>query len=58
MNVPINITRIFDELKYEIKHDSFNLTQLDHDAIEIQINNLINFIKDRYETHGRSYENI
>jgi hypothetical protein len=58
MNIPTNITRIFDELKYEIKYDSFNLTRLDHDAIEIQINNLINFIKDRYETHGRSHENI
>lgn len=58
MNMPTNITRIFDELKYEIKHDPFNLTQLDHDAIEIQINNLINFIKNRYENHGRSNENI
>lgn len=58
MNIPPNITRIINELQREINRDSFNLTRLDHDAIEIQINNLINFIKDRYETHGRSHENI
>ena len=58
MNVPTNITRICDELKYEIKRDSFNLTRLDHDAIEIQIDNLILFIKNRYEKHIKLNENI
>lgn len=58
MNIPNNVIRIINELKYEIKHDAYNLTSLDHDAIEIQINNLVSYIENRYLTHGRSHENI
>ena len=43
-----SIKRILKDLKQEILRDSWNLTRDDHDAIEIRIDQLEQFIKDKY----------
>lgn len=55
MDKKLNIMKCIDALFYEIKRDTFNLTQIDHDAIEIKINELKTFIFDRYASHGEEH---
>ena len=43
-----SIKRILKDLKQEILRDSWNLTRDDHDAIEIRIDQLEQFIRDKY----------
>lgn len=54
--LPNTLLRCLSELRYEIKRDSFNLTQIDHDAIEIRINDLQSFIQERYNSHTKNNE--
>ena len=44
--------RLLNEFRYEVLRDSWNLTRLDHDAIELKIDQLEEFIKQRYTNHG------
>lgn len=44
--------RLLNEFRYEVLRDSWNLTRLDHDAIELKIDQLEEFIKQRYANHG------
>lgn len=44
--------RLLNEFRYEVLRDSWNLTRADHDAIELKIDQLEEFIKQRYATHG------
>lgn len=53
MKSPEQIVRILNELKYEVKRDNSYLTQIDHDVIELQINQLEKFIQNRYQSHGK-----
>lgn len=46
--IPENIKRLLKELKIEVKRDSWNLARDDHDAIEIRIDQLEQFIAKVY----------
>lgn len=56
-SLPQYIEYSLKDLKTSIKRDSYNLTRDDHDAILHQIDNLAQFIKERYENHGDECSN-
>ena len=49
MKIPEHQHRLLEELKREIKFDTFNLSRDDQTAIELQIDNLAKFIAKQYE---------
>ena len=47
--MPENIVKAFNNLKDEVERDTFNLTQDDHSAILVKMNELKDFIMKTYE---------
>ena len=45
------IQTALEELEREVRRDNYNLSQEDHDAIRMKIQELKNFIEDRYGRH-------
>lgn len=43
-----SVIRMLADLRREVVRDSWSLTRDDHDAIELKINELEQFIRDRY----------
>ena len=52
-NIPDYILRALKELEMQVRRDDYNLTRDDHDAINVQIQLLRDFISNRYEHHGK-----
>lgn len=47
--IPDYIIRSIDKLRSDICRDTYNLARDDHDAILVQLENLKNFIQEKYE---------
>lgn len=47
------INRLLDDLKRDIKRDTFNLARDDQDVIELKIDKLKKFIEERYAERAR-----
>ena len=52
--LPENVTRTLKDLEYEVCRDSYNLTRDDHDAILMKIQQLKNFIEEKYIQRAES----
>jgi len=53
--IPDYIRRALKELRLEVRRDSWNLTRDDHDAIDIRIDQLEQFILQRYGSHSSGF---